>query len=451
MAGTERQQGPGSRSEGVGETAPDSAVRWTDPDLAAANAAGRVTPAQRAMITGDSRLPYVWWPLLTVAGGMLAVVGFVTSVLLLGDESATHRVEAAGVPSLFAQLFMFVCAFLIPGLASLYGMVTVGQGLSRGEDRRQHRRRLRVRTAALTPPRIACAIGRIQEEDNRIEEEAKGCGGSRREARVGPHQVPVPVGAPELPPPGPYRLYWLESVRCGEGPLLLSAQPVDTADAKHRQRTDAEPTARTGERLAEALGFTPQDLETNRSGRLSSGQRRPERVVRRRVGVLVGFLYLLVVALLGWTGSLVRVGEQAWLCWFLGCLSWGLLGAWLLRRLRAVWRTEPQVECTVGEVTVGPPQPHTWSKWVVSIGSYQLWVDPTVAQAFLPAPGRYALYHRRGTLLSAEPADSRTSATDGCLPAVRSPAPAPQPPTTTEAAPADDWPSDRHVTDGDAP
>lgn len=105
----------------------------------------------------------------------------------------------------------------------------------------------------------------------------------------------------------------------------------------------------------------------------------------------------------------------------------------------------------MGEVTVGPPRPHTWSKWEVSIGSHLLWVDPTVAQAFLPAPGRYALYHRRGSLLSAEPADSRTCVTDGCLQAVRSPAPAPQPPTTTEAAPVDDWPGYRHVTHGDVP
>ncbi|MGP4051199.1 hypothetical protein [Streptomyces sp. 2A115] len=50
-------------------------IDWADADLVAANAEGRVTPAQRAMIIGNSRVPHVWWPLLIVAGWVLIIAG----------------------------------------------------------------------------------------------------------------------------------------------------------------------------------------------------------------------------------------------------------------------------------------------------------------------------------------------------------------------------------------
>ena len=50
--------------------------------------------------------------------------------------------------------------------------------------------------------------------------------GERLPQAIGESEViPVPFGAPALPPPGPYRLYWLE--RGKRGRLLLSVRPLD--------------------------------------------------------------------------------------------------------------------------------------------------------------------------------------------------------------------------------
>ncbi|WP_329266982.1 hypothetical protein [Streptomyces sp. NBC_01451] len=141
-------------------------MRWTDPDRAAANTAGRVTSGQRAMIIGDSRSPHFWWLLQTAGGAILVVAGVIATVLATAHpEAAARHTEAAGVLNLVTQLATFVCVLLIPGMTIMYREMTWAQGLQRGEVRRTHRQRLRLRTAALAPPRIACAIGRIEGEE----------------------------------------------------------------------------------------------------------------------------------------------------------------------------------------------------------------------------------------------------------------------------------------------
>jgi hypothetical protein len=47
-----------------------------------------------------------------------------------------------------------------------------------------------------------------------------------RQARVGTDLIPVVEGIPALPPPGTYRLYWLE-LSTGERGPLVSVQPLD--------------------------------------------------------------------------------------------------------------------------------------------------------------------------------------------------------------------------------
>ncbi|MCR3725247.1 hypothetical protein FHS35_002095 [Streptomyces umbrinus] len=209
---------------------------WADADLVAANAEGRVTPAQRAMIIGNS--PPVWWPLLIVAGWVLVIAGCVLGVLA---ANAMDHIDGPGfLGSVFALAFVVICVLLLPAMVMVMGGVLVAEGGKRCEKRREHRehrRWHRRRAAALAAPRIGGALGRIVQVAEQADE--------RREARVGEQPVPVAEGAPPLPPPGPYRLCWLESIRRGAGPLLLSAEPVDSEEAERVTEQGASCSGRT--------------------------------------------------------------------------------------------------------------------------------------------------------------------------------------------------------------
>ncbi|WP_328499698.1 hypothetical protein OG828_48680 [Streptomyces sp. NBC_00457] len=210
---------------------------WADADLVAANAEGRVTPAQRAMIIGNSRVPLVWWPLLIVAGWVLIIAGFVLAVLAV--NAMDHADDRGFLGSVFALAFVVICVLLLPAMVMVMGGLLVAEGGKRCEKRREHRelrRWRRRRAAALAAPRIGAAMGRIVQVAEQADE--------RREARVGEQPVPVAEGAPPLPPPGPYRLYWLEPIRRGAGPLLLSAEPVDSEEAEPVTEQGASPGIR---------------------------------------------------------------------------------------------------------------------------------------------------------------------------------------------------------------
>ncbi|WUR92601.1 WD40 repeat domain-containing protein [Streptomyces sp. NBC_01262] len=106
------------------------------------------------------------------------------------------------------------------------------------------------------PARIMSAPGRIVELPD---------GGF--EALAGAMRIEVPDGAPPLPPPATYRLYWLAPAPGGEGPgLLLSAQPLD---AQHL----GEP----------ADAIAAEGVEAVEVGRVPAGSR-----PRRRGLLLVG-------------------------------------------------------------------------------------------------------------------------------------------------------------------
>lgn len=197
------------RSSGVHEGNVQAAQgHWTDPQTVAANADGRVTPAQRSLIVGRKiRPPYFAWTLLIFWAATLGLAGWAGATprdypSSIPDGGVSGALAAIGLAALVTFLWF-------PGLALMVGF-------SRWQAR--HRRRRRI--AALAAGRIESAVGWIVDLDD---------GGS--EARVGGDLIAVPEGAPPLPPPGPYRLYWLESPARGYNRVLLCTQPADAQEA----------------------------------------------------------------------------------------------------------------------------------------------------------------------------------------------------------------------------
>jgi hypothetical protein len=183
-------------------------AQWTDPQSWAANAAGQVTSVQWSLIAGQKiRPPYFAWILLMIWAAILGGAGW---------AGGTPRDYPSGIPNggvsgaLAAVGLAAAVTFLwFPGLALMVGF-----------SRWRARRRRRGRIADLAACRIDSALGCVVVLDD---------GGSQ--ARAGTRSIPVPEGAPALPSPGPYRLYWLESARGKRSPVLLSAQPVDAREA----------------------------------------------------------------------------------------------------------------------------------------------------------------------------------------------------------------------------
>ncbi|MGW3283075.1 hypothetical protein ACWDR3_00345 [Streptomyces sp. NPDC001002] len=323
--------------------------RWTDEDAVAANADGRVTAAQYALIE-ELRIPGVGMP--------------------------------AGIP------------------------------------RQRGRRR---RTAALTACRTAGAVGEVVALPD-----------GTREARIGAGRLAVPEGAPELPPPGTYRLYWLESAEADPDPgVLLSARPLDRHEAEAAPDFSATGAGAAGSRpLLEAMGLTQWDLAANRAGRLTPRQRRPllREFCLRAVGwglnaavVLGFFLWINVTRIVdlvdsGPDGSwfpditvlLIVFGVSAYLGTMLMMLMWLLVRESRTGALWQVLRTPAPVRCAVDAVTVHG----AGTRWQLSAAAMTFEVTESVARAFAE-PGRYELHHLPDPrmLLSAERADGDPSAT----------------------------------------
>ncbi|MET9088065.1 hypothetical protein ABZX77_40335 [Streptomyces sp. NPDC004237] len=193
------------RDAGLGGL-PPSEYWWTDEDAVAANAAGRVTPAQYAAVAGRGiRPPYGAYALFAVWLALAGLMGTATGRDGPGGDSAGLAATA-----LRTALFGGVTAPYILVMALLVG---VPRWRARGRRRR--------RITALAACRISSAVGEVVARP-----------GGEPEALVGTSRLSVPEGAPALPPPGTYRLYWLESAKAGPGPLLLSAQPLDRQQAE---------------------------------------------------------------------------------------------------------------------------------------------------------------------------------------------------------------------------
>jgi hypothetical protein len=241
---------------------------WIDPQAWETNAAGGVTPAQRELITG----PWVGPPVLL----WVLVVALVVIEGGAGWYGATTNggfvPEGGWLGAVSAMAFIMV----VVGWQLVAGVLA--WGLPAWGDRYDYRKAI----ADLAACRVGSAVGRIetgpsgpQAQVRRAEadsggsearaEAEPGLGGPEAwvgqvgadpqepQVRVGqvgaapqepqvpvgqgevglrPPQdlgeaevIPVPFAAPALPPPGAYRLYWLE--RGKRGRLLLSAQPLD--------------------------------------------------------------------------------------------------------------------------------------------------------------------------------------------------------------------------------
>lgn len=266
--------------------------------------------------------------------------------------------------------------------------------------------------------------------------------GGEPEALIGGGRLSVPEGAPALPPPGTYRLYWLESAKAGPGPLLLSAQPLDRQEAEAPANSMSADAVGRRPQLPDAMGLTQRDLAANRAGRLTARQRRPLirgfclHAVCWGLGAVVGigiFLWpgvavIVELVVSGPTGPgfLDMVGLLFCLAFgacFAGpvavVLSAGVAESRLIVLWRALRMSDP-VRCVVDTVSVRG----AGTRWQLSAGGMTFTVASTVAQACF-GPGRYALYHlpAPGMLLSAEP-----EASDGPAPTAPDDRPVPEPP-----------------------
>ena len=195
---------------------------WVDPQAWETNAAGGVTPAQRALITG----PWVGPPVL----GWVLVVTLVIIEGWAGWMGATTNGGFApeggwrGAVSMMAFITVVVGWQLVAGIW-FWGVPAWGE-----------RYAYRKAIVDLAACRVGSAVGQIEvgptgpqargEPEGSYMPVGWGDVGERLPQAIGESEViPVPFGAPALPPPGPYRLYWLE--RGKRGRLLLSVRPPD--------------------------------------------------------------------------------------------------------------------------------------------------------------------------------------------------------------------------------
>jgi hypothetical protein len=245
--------------EGVGvrrgveddEDGPVEEWSWVDPQAWETNAAGGVTPAQRELITGPwVGPPVLLWVLvvaLVIIEGGAAWYGATTNGGFVPEGGWLGAVSA------MAFITVVVGWQLVAGIW-FWGLPAWG-------DRYDYRKAI----ADLAACRVSSAVGQIEAGSGgpqaRVWRAEAGPGGPEAraktelglggpEARMGPAEadprepvgqgevglrrrqglgepevIPVPFGAPALPPPGTYRLYWLE--RGKRGRLLLSVRPLD--------------------------------------------------------------------------------------------------------------------------------------------------------------------------------------------------------------------------------
>jgi hypothetical protein len=232
--------------EGVGvrrgveddEDGPVEEWSWVDPQAWETNAAGGVTPAQRELITGPwVGPPVLLWVLvvaLVIIEGGAAWYGATTNGGFVPEGGWLGAVSA------MAFITVVVGWQLVAGIW-FWGLPAWG-------DRYYYRKAI----ADLAACRVGGAVGQIEvgprgpqarvgprRADPQGSAGQGGVGSRRSQTSVGQGEVgerrpqafeeskviSVPLGAPALPSPGTYRLYWLE--RGKRGPLLLSVRPLD--------------------------------------------------------------------------------------------------------------------------------------------------------------------------------------------------------------------------------
>lgn len=195
------------RGRGRGKKTPATAEVWTSPGAFAANAVGEVTDGQRRLVAGRRvRPPLSAWAALLCTGAV--VVG--SGVLVAVSPDPNSDLPEGRVAGPLAAMGV---------IALLLGVHTVPFALFAGLPRWRARRRRRRRVEALKACRVVGAPGVI------------GATGVSVDGRT----LVVPDGAPPLPAPGTYWLYWLEPAHDNGESLLLSAEPVDAREAAGRR------------------------------------------------------------------------------------------------------------------------------------------------------------------------------------------------------------------------
>lgn len=161
--------------------------------------------------------------------------------------------------------------------------------------------------------------------------------------------------------------------------------------------------------LMQVLGFTPDDLNANRAGKLSEMQHYRLRVRRRRsvgIGVLVLLFTVFVASLLIFMGSradgsaiLTLVGIGVTIC------SAALMGVFMRHWLRLSGDIRGgMIQTTTGELErVIKPVSRRVLNYMIRVGEAEVFVSKEAFQVF-EHEGHYTLYRApyTGTLLSAE-------------------------------------------------
>jgi len=243
------QQLPSSNTNSRGVWASD----WSTPVHIAANQQGGITPQQRAML---KKLPFPWGAVAFL--GILSFLLFVPSIgLAISQRNNT-----------FLLLFTSPLALALIPLALYIS------------------KRSRILRAA--------EAGLIQQVQGEVVWDEK------RQSYIlhtPTEQLTAARWDLSLPPPGPYHFYYL-----AEGNILLSAQPIRTSTQALVSPGTFAATGLSGDEQARlalqqalhhALGFSPSDLASNRTGRLSSPQRRKftRKLLGKIVGAIVGVLF----------------------------------------------------------------------------------------------------------------------------------------------------------------
>jgi hypothetical protein len=313
---------------------------WTDPDVVAANRAGRMTPAQR-----DTLLRPLT-PYRVPLRGLVTVgppVGF-AFLMGFGERSS------AGVA--------FFCVWA--------GIAVVFLLLQAARERMERQR-------DLDSPRIRGGPGHIQAGEAYAEGQA----------------LKVLGGPVDLPPTGWYQMYWLQETASPPGGPSRWLLSVAEAPAGWPPVWAPEHADSARRRLARLLNTGEAELAANRAGQLTDGQRRLlVRGRRGRIGGLIVFMAFGLAMAAGavWLGLLRPNDESAWarlvaiVPLAVAISSVGIVAGLIAetRALRARLRSPQPVERITGPARRSPGT----DSYGLAVADLNFVVEKEVAEAF---------------------------------------------------------------------
>ena len=285
------------------------AYSWSDSAQIAANQEGIVTPEQRNMLDKGPGCLYTLVFLLFILGMFtsLSAIGVALYLVFAGKFAQAPYVGVEVV-------FIPILTFLLKRVSSV---------LRHAHD------------ARFTRAVDAFMVGRVQGEV--IWE------GGKYVARAPGFLLTKTMRSPDLPPPGPYHFYYVTGQN-----ILLSAQPIHTYTQALSQPGTLAATGLAGDEqarlalqmaLCSTLGFAPADLDINRLGMLTDGQRQKlsNRVLGSIIGSIIGLVFsgaALSLEAFAVTHGWVIVEAGTWALFFailiLGLFGLGFLAIFLV-------------------------------------------------------------------------------------------------------------------------